>query len=244
MTWKGLSLWWRSKMGRSPFSPQMHPKYICMWNSYRTPTECWQKTQDFQKGKTISLEWGRSKDKEKDKDFGNGTWSSGREQKRRKILCTFLETPLWVETVESFKNSKENTTKVFRRQSWENSPQTLVPNSTSQPISGFHTHLSEWGLGAQAQVSGVRPQGEDRVWLPWRYSKGASTTQVRVSRKKPGSPRQARDHCRGDLQSPCTCRLQESTFMNAIDGMSGSCEPRDPRDDMTSHCQSWHESQR
>ena len=30
-------------------------KYICMWNSsYRTPTEYWQKTPDFQKGTLIS----------------------------------------------------------------------------------------------------------------------------------------------------------------------------------------------
>ena len=41
-----------SKMWRSPSSPQIHQKYIYMWNnSQRTPTECWQKTSDFRKGK-------------------------------------------------------------------------------------------------------------------------------------------------------------------------------------------------
>ena len=32
------------------FLPKIHQKYIYMWNnSYRTPTECWQKTSDFPK---------------------------------------------------------------------------------------------------------------------------------------------------------------------------------------------------
>ena len=48
------SRWWRSKTWRSPYSPQIHQKYIYMWNnSYRTPTECWQKTSDFPKGKKL-----------------------------------------------------------------------------------------------------------------------------------------------------------------------------------------------
>ena len=34
------------------FLPQIHKKYIYIWNnSYRTPTERWQKTSDFPKGK-------------------------------------------------------------------------------------------------------------------------------------------------------------------------------------------------
>ena len=44
----------RSKMWRSTSSPQIHQKYIYMWNnSYRTPTECWQKPSDFPKGKKL-----------------------------------------------------------------------------------------------------------------------------------------------------------------------------------------------
>ena len=36
--------------------PKIHQKYVYMWNnSYRTPTECWQKTSDFQKGKKIPI---------------------------------------------------------------------------------------------------------------------------------------------------------------------------------------------
>ena len=46
------SRWQRSKTRRSPSSPQIHQKYIYMWNnSYKTPTERWQKTSDFPKGK-------------------------------------------------------------------------------------------------------------------------------------------------------------------------------------------------
>ena len=51
----GLSRWQKNKTWRSSFSQQMHQKHNRMWNSsYRMPTECWQRTLDFQKGKIIS----------------------------------------------------------------------------------------------------------------------------------------------------------------------------------------------
>ena len=38
------------------FSPQIHQKYIYMWNdSHRTSTELWQKISDLQKSKKISM---------------------------------------------------------------------------------------------------------------------------------------------------------------------------------------------
>ena len=50
----GASRWWKSNTWRSPSSPQIHQKYIYMWNnSYRTATECWQKTSDLPKGKKL-----------------------------------------------------------------------------------------------------------------------------------------------------------------------------------------------
>ena len=50
----GPSRWWQSKTWRSPSFTQIHQKYIYMWNSsYRTPTERWQKTSDFPKGKKL-----------------------------------------------------------------------------------------------------------------------------------------------------------------------------------------------
>ena len=74
-SWGGRpSRWWRSKTWRSPSSPQIHQKYIYMWNnSYRTPTECWQKTSDFPKGKKLPMYLGRAKEKRKNRDKRIGT---------------------------------------------------------------------------------------------------------------------------------------------------------------------------
>ena len=60
----GASRWRKSKTQRSPSSPQVHLKYIYMWNSsYRTPTERWQKTSDLPKGKKLPTYLGRTKEK-------------------------------------------------------------------------------------------------------------------------------------------------------------------------------------
>ena len=68
------SRWRRSKTWRSPSSPQIHQKYIYMWNnSYRTTTECWQKTSDFPKGKKLPTYLGRAKEKRKNRDKRIGT---------------------------------------------------------------------------------------------------------------------------------------------------------------------------
>ena len=65
----GPSRWWRSKTWRSPSSPQIHQKYIYMWNNaYRTPTECWQRTSDFPKSKTFPMHLGRAKGKTETKE--------------------------------------------------------------------------------------------------------------------------------------------------------------------------------
>ena len=81
------SRWCRSKTWRSPSSPQIHQKYIYMWNnSYRTTTERWQKTSDFPKGKKLPTYLGRAKEKKKKQRQKNrdGTCTSGRELWRRK----------------------------------------------------------------------------------------------------------------------------------------------------------------
>ena len=68
------SRWWRSKMWRSLSSLQIHQKYIYMWNnSYRTPTERWQKTSDFPKDKKLPTYLGRAKEKRKNRDKRIGT---------------------------------------------------------------------------------------------------------------------------------------------------------------------------
>ena len=56
-------------MWRSPSSPQIHQKYIYMWNnSYRKTTECWQKTSDFPIGKKILTYLERAKEKTETKE--------------------------------------------------------------------------------------------------------------------------------------------------------------------------------
>ena len=63
------SRWRKGKMWRSPSSPQIHQKYIYMWNSsYRTPTEHWQKTSDLPKGKKLPTYLGREKEKTETKE--------------------------------------------------------------------------------------------------------------------------------------------------------------------------------
>ena len=60
----GASRWRKSKTQGSPSSPQIHQKYIYMWNnSYRTPTKRWQKTSDLPKGKKLPIYLGRAKEK-------------------------------------------------------------------------------------------------------------------------------------------------------------------------------------
>ena len=69
----GPSRWRRGKTWRSPPSPQIHQKYIYMWNnSYRTPTEHWQKTSDLPKGKKLPTYLGRAKTKNRDKRIRTG----------------------------------------------------------------------------------------------------------------------------------------------------------------------------
>ena len=85
------SRWWRSNRWRSPSSPQICQKYIYMWNSsYRTPTEHWQKTSDFPKGKKLPTDLGRAKEKRKKQRQNNRdrTCTSGRELWRRKSFHT------------------------------------------------------------------------------------------------------------------------------------------------------------
>ena len=66
----------------SPSSPQIHQKYIYMWNNtYRTPTECWQKNSDFPKDRKLPTYLVRAKEKRKKQRQKNRdrTCTSGRE---------------------------------------------------------------------------------------------------------------------------------------------------------------------
>ena len=61
------------------------------------------------------------------------------------------------------------------------------------------TCWGRWGLGAEAQASEVRFQGEDWDWLPEDSLKGDSVPQLarRESGKKSGPAEEARYHCFG-----------------------------------------------
>ena len=66
--------WRKNKTWRSPSSPQIHQKYIYMWNnSYRTLTEGRQKTSDVPKGKKLTTYPSRAKEKRKNRDKRIGT---------------------------------------------------------------------------------------------------------------------------------------------------------------------------
>ena len=70
----GASRWQKSKTWRSPSSQQIHQKYFYMWNnSYRTPTERWQKTSNLPQGKKLPTYLGRAKDKRNNRDKRIGT---------------------------------------------------------------------------------------------------------------------------------------------------------------------------
>ena len=69
------------KTWRSPSSPQIHQKYIYMWNnSYRTPTEHWKRPQTSQKEETSHVPGsGKSKKEKQRQKNRDGTCTSGRE---------------------------------------------------------------------------------------------------------------------------------------------------------------------
>ena len=92
---EGPSRWRRSKAWRSPSSAQILQKYIYTWNnSYRTPTECWQKTSDLpkgkEKGKKLLTYLGRAKEKRnnRDKRIGTGPATLGRSCEEEKCPHT------------------------------------------------------------------------------------------------------------------------------------------------------------
>ena len=182
------------KTWRSPSSPQIHQKYIYMWNSsYRTPTECWQKTSDFPKGKKLATYLGRAKEKNKQRQKNrDGTCTSGRELWRRKGFHT-LGSPFTGGDGEARGEASEPRRRAqqqgCRGQSREIPTQRISADQHSPAWEAcLLTHLDGWGLGAEARASEVRPQGEDWGWLREHSVKGASAPQLaeRESGKKSG----------------------------------------------------------
>ena len=157
-----------------------------MWNnSYRTPTERWQKTSDFPKCKKLPTYLGRAKEKrkkqrQKDRD---GTCTSGRQLWRRKSFHT-LGSPFTggdggVGGGEASEPQRRVQQQGCRGQSGEIPAQRIGANQHSPAREAcLLTRRGGWGLGAEAQASEVRSQGEDWGWLREHSLEGASAPQL------------------------------------------------------------------
>ena len=109
-----------------------------MWNNYRTPTELWQKTSDFPKGKKLPMHLGRAKDKRnnRDKRIGTGPAPQGGSCEGREV-STHYETPTLVETVvvgtKFQSHGGERSNKGAESKAERFLPRGWVPKSTHQP---------------------------------------------------------------------------------------------------------------
>ena len=177
---KRPSRWQKSKTWRSPSSPQIHQKYIYMWNnSYRTPTERWQKTSDFLKGKKLPTYLGRAKQKRKKQRQKNrdGTCATGRELWRRKSFHT-LGSPFtggdkgW--QGGSVRATEESTATGVQRAEQRDSctedqcwPALTNPRGLSSHLPAQRVGAGSWGLGFGGQIPGRR------LWLAaWTQPEG------------------------------------------------------------------------
>ena len=167
-------------MQRSPSSPQIHQKYIYMWNnSYRTPTERWQKTSDIPKGKKLPTYLGRAKEKRKNRDkrIGTGPAPLGGSCEGRKV-STHLEAPSRAETGSGKGEASEPRRRA--QQQWcggqigETPAQRLGANNQHLPDQEacLFTRRDGRGLGAEARASEVGFQGEDWGWRREHSLKG------------------------------------------------------------------------
>ena len=189
-------------MWRSPSSLQIHQKYIYMWNnSYRTPTEHWQETSAFPKGKKLPTYLGKRKKKKQRQKNRDRTCTSGRDLWRRKSFHT-LGSPFTGGDGGGRREASEP-----RRRAQQQGCRGQSGEIPAQRI-GADQHSPAWeaclltrrggrGLRAEALASAVRFQGEDWGWLQEHSLKGASAPCLarRQSGKKSGTAEEARDHC-------------------------------------------------
>ena len=189
------SRWQRNETWRSPSSPQIHQNYIYMWNnSYRTPTEHWQKNSDFPKGKKLPHTWvgqkkkGKTKTKEKRQDLH--LWEGAVKEEKfphtRKLLHWQRRGGGGGESSEPRRRAQQQG---CRGQSREIPAQRIGADQHSPAWDArLFTLRVRWGLGAEAQASEDRSQGEDWGWLGEHSLKGASAPQLggRESGKKSG----------------------------------------------------------
>ena len=129
-----------------------------MWNnSYRTPTERWQKTSDFPKGKKLLTNQGRAKEKQRQKNRG-GTCTARRELWKRKSFHTlgssftggdqgWVGGKLWSHGGERSNRGEEGKVERFPQRG-------SVLTSTHQP-ERRREGAGSWGSGFRGQVPGI-----------------------------------------------------------------------------------------
>ena len=175
----GPSWWRRSKTWTSPSSPQIHQKYIYMWNnSYRTPTERWQKTSDFPKGKKLPMYLGGAKEKGKTETKNrDGTCTSKRELWRRKSFHT-LGSPFtggdrgWVGgKLRSHRGERSN-------RGAEGKAERFLQEDRCRPaltsLRGLSTNLQGWvGAGSWGSGFGGQIPGRGLGLAAWTQPEGS-----------------------------------------------------------------------
>ena len=136
-----------------------------MWNkSYRTPTECWQKTSDLPKGKKLPMYLGAAKEKRKNRDKGIGMalhhWEGAVKEERfphtRKPLHGWR---LQVVEGGKFRATEESAATRVQRAKRRDSTQRIGADQQSPDRdSSLLTRRDRWGLGAEAQASESDPR--------------------------------------------------------------------------------------
>ena len=152
-----------------------------MWNSsYRTPTECWQKTSDLPKGKKLPTYLGRAKEKRKNRDkrIGMGPAPQGGSREGGKVPHTRK-----ILHGQRLRGAEGGASEPRRRaqpqgcggQSREIPAQRLGAEQHSPAReASLLTRRGGWGLGAEAP---------------------ALVLAGRESGKKSAAAKEARDHC-------------------------------------------------
>lgn len=174
--------WLRNKKARSPFSPQIHQKFISIWtNTYGKSSKCWQNHPSFQKSKPISLEQGKAKDKnnKRDKGFQDRDLKEEKFPYTRKLSHGWGQGKLQNHRGERSGGRSEGTMEGIHHRDhgqWHAMAKKQLGCLRLQ-------QRLEQGVGLGA---GVGPQGEDLGWFP--FSKGAGMTQCRESGERLGIP--------------------------------------------------------
>ena len=146
-----------------------------MWNnSYRTPTECWQKTSDLPKGKKLPAYLGRAKEKRKNRDkrIGTGPAPVGGSCEGGKVSTHLRRQRLRVAEGGSFGAAEESAATGVRRAKRRDSRREDRCRAALTSPRGLSAHPpGRAGLGAEARAS-VRSQGEDWGWRREHSLKG------------------------------------------------------------------------